>query len=140
MASDRVIAEVPPDIEFRFTQTGYMHLDQPDVHNPDLEDFLSSGPPTIYAGFGSMPKGDQIGNVPIIIKAVRSLGQRVIIAKFWDKPSDFSNSDDVFFLNKYPHLKLFPRMEAVIHHGGVGTTATCAVSGVPQIIVPHALD
>lgn len=37
-------------------------------------------------------------------------------------------------------MKLFPRMAAVIHHGGAGTTATCAVSGVPQVIVPHVLD
>ena len=140
VASDKVIAEVPPDVESRFTQTGYMHLEQPDKHNPELEDFLSTGPPPIYAGFGSMPMYDQINNVPIIIRAARSLGQRVIIAKFWDRPSDFTDSDDVFFLNKYPHLKLFPRMTAVIHHGGAGTTATCAVSGVPQIIVPHALD
>jgi len=29
---------------------------------------------------------------------------------------------------------------AVIHHGGAGTTATTARSGVPQIIVPHILD
>jgi UDP:flavonoid glycosyltransferase YjiC (YdhE family) len=41
---------------------------------------------------------------------------------------------------KYPHLKLFPNMAAVIHHGGAGTTATTAISGVPQIIVPHLLD
>ena len=31
-------------------------------------------------------------------------------------------------------------MAAVIHHGGAGTTATTAVSGVPQIIIPHLLD
>ena len=31
-------------------------------------------------------------------------------------------------------------MAAVIHHGGAGTTATAAISGVPQIIVPHILD
>jgi UDP:flavonoid glycosyltransferase YjiC (YdhE family) len=31
-------------------------------------------------------------------------------------------------------------MAAVIHHGGAGTTATTARSGVPQIIVPHILD
>ena len=37
-------------------------------------------------------------------------------------------------------LKLFPHMAAVIHHGGAGTTASSAVSGVPQIIVPHILD
>jgi UDP:flavonoid glycosyltransferase YjiC (YdhE family) len=31
-------------------------------------------------------------------------------------------------------------MAAVIHHGGAGTTASSAISGVPQIIVPHILD
>ena len=31
-------------------------------------------------------------------------------------------------------------MAAVVHHGGAGTTASGAISGVPQIIVPHILD
>ena len=31
-------------------------------------------------------------------------------------------------------------MAAVIHHGGAGTTAATAISGIPQIIVPHILD
>lgn len=140
VASDKVIAKVPQDVEPAFAQTGYMHLDQPDLHLPELEAFLSAGPPPVYAGFGSMPKYDQASNVPMIVHAVRSVGKRVVIAKFWDEPSEFSNSDNVFFIKGYPHLKLFPHMAAVIHHGGAGTTASSAISGVPQIIVPHILD
>ena len=140
VASDPVIAEVPRDVEPVVTQTGYMHLDQPDRQLATLESFLSAGPPPLYAGFGSMPKLDQARNMRVIVDAARSVGQRVIIAKFWDEPSEFSDSDDVFFIRKYPHLKLFPRMAAVIHHGGAGTTASSAFSGVPQILVPHALD
>jgi len=140
VASDKIIAEVPPDVNTTFTQTGYMHLDQPDLYHPELEAFLSVGPPPVYAGFGSMPKHDQADLVPVIVDAARSVGQRVIISKFWDEPSEFSNSDDVFLIKKYPHLKLFPHMAAVIHHGGAGTTASCAISGMPQIIVPHILD
>jgi UDP:flavonoid glycosyltransferase YjiC (YdhE family) len=140
VASDKAIAKVPQDVEPAFTQTGYMHLDQPNQHLPELEAFLSAGPPPVYAGFGSMPKKDQANNVPIVVNAARSAGQRVVIGKFWDEPSEFSNSDDVFFIKRYPHLKLFPRMAAVIHHGGAGTTAASAISGVPQIIVPHILD
>jgi len=140
VASDKVIAKVPQDVEPAFTQTGYMHLDQPDRGLPELEAFLSAGPPPVYAGFGSMPRQDQASNVPMIIHAARSAGKRVVIAKFWDEPSEFSNSDDVFFIRGYPHLKLFPHMAALIHHGGAGTTASSAISGVPQIIVPHLLD
>jgi len=140
VASDEVVAKVPQDVKIDFVQTGYLHLEQPDKDDPELETFLSKGPPPIYSGFGSMPKKDQAANIPMMVTAAREAGQRIVIAKFWDEPSEFPQSDDVFFIKKYPHLKLFPRMAAVIHHGGAGTTATSAVSGVPQIIVPHILD
>lgn len=140
VASDRVIAEVPEDVKSPHTQTGYMHLNQPDQYLPELEAFLGAGQSPVYAGFGSMPKHDQAKNVPLIVQAARKTGTRAVIAKFWDEPSEFFNAEDVFFIKGYPHLKLFPRMAAVIHHGGAGTTASGAISGVPQIIVPHALD
>jgi len=141
VASDSAIAEVPPDIvEPAVTQTGYMHLKQPDQQLPALDAFLDAGPPPVYAGFGSMPRRDQIRNTAVIVAAARLSGQRAVIGKFWGEPSEFSNSPDIFFIQKYPHLKLFPKMAAVIHHGGAGTTASTAISGVPQIIVPHLLD
>jgi UDP:flavonoid glycosyltransferase YjiC (YdhE family) len=117
-----------------------MHLKLPNQQLPELDRFLAAGPPPIYAGFGSMPVRDQIRNMPLIADAARRAGQRVVIGKFWDAPSELANSDDVFFIKKYPHRKLFPQMAAVVHHGGAGTTATTAISGVPQIIVPHLLD
>jgi UDP:flavonoid glycosyltransferase YjiC (YdhE family) len=141
VASDRAIARVPPDVnDPEFTQTGYMHLNQPDHPLPELDDFLAGGPPPVYAGFGSMPKRDQIRNTAIIVAAARLCGRRAVIGKFWDEPGEFSNQEDIFFIQKYPHLKLFPQMAAVIHHGGAGTTATTAISGVPQVVVPHLLD
>ena len=141
VASDRAISKVPPDVvDPAHTQTGYMHLRQPDQSLPELEAFLAAGPPPVYAGFGSMPKRDQIRALSKAIKAARLSGQRAVIGKFWEERSGFSDPDDIFFIRKYPHLKLFPRMAAVIHHGGAGTTAASAASGVPQIIVPHILD
>jgi UDP:flavonoid glycosyltransferase YjiC (YdhE family) len=92
------------------------------------------------AGSGCMAKHDQAKTVPIIVQAARSAGRREVITKFWDEPSEFLDAEDVFFIKGYPHLKLFPPMAAVIHHGGAGTTASSTISGVPQIIVPHALD
>ena len=38
------------------------------------------------------------------------------------------------------HASLFPRLAAVVHHGGAGTTHTASRAGVPQIVVPHVLD
>ena len=39
-----------------------------------------------------------------------------------------------------PHELLFPRMAAIVHHGGAGTTSVAAWAGVPQLVVPHLLD
>src|SRR4029077_17247403 len=36
--------------------------------------------------------------------------------------------------------KLFPRCAAVVHHGGVGTTAQALAAGVPQLVLPLAWD
>lgn len=47
---------------------------------------------------------------------------------------------DVHVCGAVPHAALFPRVAAVVHHGGAGTTATAARAGVPQVIVPHMTD
>lgn len=140
VATDREVAEIPSDVGASVFQSGYIHLVQPDKDLPELELFLKNGFSPVYAGFGSMPKQDQANIVSLVVEAARSIRQRVVIAKFWDEPSGPPPANDVFFIKRYPHLKLFPRMAAVIHHGGAGTTASSAISGVPQIIVPHILD
>lgn len=140
VASDRAIAPVPPDVTQKTAQSGYLHLVQPKQDLPALERFLEDGPPPVYCGFGSMPKKDQIRILPATVSALRRAGQRMVLARFWDDPMPVETATDLFFIQKYPHLDLFPRMAAVIHHGGAGTTATAAISGVPQIIIPHVLD
>jgi sterol 3beta-glucosyltransferase len=43
-------------------------------------------------------------------------------------------------LESAPHSWLFPRMAAVIHHGGAGTTAAGFRAGVPSVIIPSGTD
>ena len=38
------------------------------------------------------------------------------------------------------HERLFPRLAAIVHHGGAGTTTAAARAGVPQLVVPHLVD
>jgi len=140
VASDQSIAPIAPDVTQSAVQTGYLHLTQPKKTLPALDQFLAGGPSPVYCGFGSMPIKDQVRLVPSIVKAIRRAGQRMVLARFWDDPLPVDAANDLFYIRKYPHLDLFPRMAAIIHHGGAGTTATAAVSGVPQIIVPHTLD
>lgn len=48
--------------------------------------------------------------------------------------------DSVFMLDSTPFSWLFPRVAAVVHHGGAGTTAAGLRAGVPSIIIPFFGD
>ena len=47
---------------------------------------------------------------------------------------------NVFPITYAPYGWLFPRMAAIVHHGGSGTTGFSFASGVPSIVVPFAFD
>jgi UDP:flavonoid glycosyltransferase YjiC (YdhE family) len=46
----------------------------------------------------------------------------------------------VFAIDYAPYAWLFPRMAAVVHHGGSGTTAAGLRAGVPALVVPFLFD
>ena len=46
----------------------------------------------------------------------------------------------MFYAGDVPHAWLFPRMAAVVHHGGAGTTGAGLRAGVPSILTPFAGD
>ncbi|WP_346268717.1 nucleotide disphospho-sugar-binding domain-containing protein [Streptomyces sp. So13.3] len=48
--------------------------------------------------------------------------------------------DDVLTVDEVPHHWLFPRMAAVVHHAGAGTTAAGLRAGVPAVPVPAQMD
>lgn len=48
--------------------------------------------------------------------------------------------DDVLVIGEAPHARVFPRMAAVVHHAGAGTTAAGLRAGVPTVGVPMITD
>jgi vancomycin aglycone glucosyltransferase len=54
--------------------------------------------------------------------------------------SDGSFAADVLVIGSVSHRPLFPRVAAVVHHGGAGTTAAATRAGRPQVVVPHLFD
>ena len=48
--------------------------------------------------------------------------------------------DTLFALDEVPHSWLFPRLAAVVHHGGAGTTAAALAAGKPSIVCPYFHD
>ncbi|KAJ5813241.1 hypothetical protein N7447_010264 [Penicillium robsamsonii] len=119
---------------------GFFFRDIPAYDPPaDLQVFLSSGPPPIYIGFGSIVLEDPMKINAAILDAVNAAGVRVIISKGWSN-LDGKKSENVHFIGDCPHEWLFQHVAAVVHHGGAGTTACGLRNAKPTIIVPFFGD
>jgi sterol 3beta-glucosyltransferase len=108
----------------------------------DLLDFIAGGKPPIYVGFGSLTDPAlAVQTTELVIDALKHSGQRGILATGWGGISRIKNiPEDIFILESAPHSWLFPKMAAVIHHGGAGTTAAGLRAGVPSIVIPSSND
>ncbi len=116
--------------------TGYWFLDaQPDWQpSAGLLHFLESGLPPVYVGFGSMNHEDPERQTRIALRALELTGQRGVLLTGWGGLTRLAESSNVLFVDNVPHDWLFPRMAAVVHHGGAGTTGAGLRAGVPSII------
>ena len=132
----------PPDWPEWHHVTGWWFLDHPTGWQPpdDLVTFLESGPPPVYVGFGSMTGRDPERVTGIVLDALKRSGQRSILLTGWGGIRASDLPGDVYRLDAAPHDWLFPRMTAVVHHGGSGTTAAGLRAGVPSILVPFVGD
>jgi vancomycin aglycone glucosyltransferase len=74
------------------------------------------------------------------IDVVRAQGRRVLVSRGWAELALVDDSEDSFIVGEVNQQALFPRVAAVVHHGGAGTTATAARAGSPQVVVPQIVD
>jgi hypothetical protein len=72
---------------------------------------------------------------------VEIAGVRALVSSGWGGfGSNSSAPDNIFMLENTPHDWLFPKVSAVVHHGGAGTTAIGLKCGKPTMIVPFFGD
>ncbi|KAH0369763.1 glycosyltransferase family 1 protein, partial [Aureobasidium melanogenum] len=121
---------------------GYVFLDLASDYDPpkELTDFLDAGEPPIYIGFGSIVVDDPDKFTQMIFDAVKIAGVRALVSKGWGGLGGDDTPDNIFMLENTPHDWLFPRVKAVVHHGGAGTAAAGLKVGKPTMIVPFFGD
>jgi sterol 3beta-glucosyltransferase len=120
---------------------GYWWPERPPGWHPpaELEAFLAAGPAPVYVGFGSMAPGHGERLSAPVLAAVRATGVRAVVQAGWSGLR-VADERDVLSVGPVPHDWLFPRMAAVVHHCGAGTTAAGLRAGVPAVAVPVLAD
>jgi sterol 3beta-glucosyltransferase len=138
------VAPPPADWGPWIDVTGYWFLDRSSDYTPPqaLSAFLEAGPPPIYiGGFGSMTNRDPAEFARAITRALALTGQRaIVLTSGWGGLRASELPPEIFAADWVPFDWLFPRVAAVVHHGGAGTTAAGLRAGVPSVVVPFFLD
>jgi UDP:flavonoid glycosyltransferase YjiC (YdhE family) len=136
------VIPAPSDWTANVHITGYWFVEEADNWQPPsaLIDFLQSGPPPVYIGFGSMSNRNPEQTADLIIQALDRTNQRAVLLSGWGGLQRADLPDSIYMIDSVPHSWLFPRVSAAVHHGGASTTAAGLRAGVPSVIVPFFGD
>ena len=131
----------PADWPEWIAPTGWWFLDEPAYTPPaDLAAFLDAGDAPVCVGFGSMAPQDGEHLTRIVLDACEQAETRVVLLEGWGSFGQVAMPSWAHVQRDVPHAWLFPRCQALVHHGGAGTTGAGARSGVPSLVVPLGFD
>ncbi len=128
----------PPNVK----QCGFVFYDRDAEHAtlpPELEAFLRTGDAPIVFTLGSAAVLDPGDFWKQSREAAKLLNRRAVLltGKHADTPPD---SPEVCHAGYAPYSLLFPRAAAIVHQGGVGTTAQAMRAGKPMLVMPYSHD
>jgi UDP:flavonoid glycosyltransferase YjiC (YdhE family) len=106
----------------------------------DVASWIAAGKPPIFFGFGSIPVESPADTLVMISAACAQLGERALICAAGTDFSRVPASDHVKIVGTMNYAEAFPACRAVVHHGGVGTTAASLRAGVATLILSTDID
>ncbi|HEV8059252.1 MAG TPA: nucleotide disphospho-sugar-binding domain-containing protein [Gemmataceae bacterium] len=139
----RLLAAPQPDWPPHSVSTGFPFYDQDGEAglSTELLRFLDSGPPPLVFTLGSSAVKDAGLFYEQSATAAKLLGRRAVLLVGRDtqnRPRELP--DGVAAFDYAPFSELFPRAAAIVHQGGIGTTAQAMRSGRPMLVMPYAHD
>ena len=141
----RVLGQEQPDWPTNTTITGFCFYDS-DAGNATLplhlEKFLASGSAPLVFTLGSAAVLAAGKFYEFGARAAELLQMRAVLLIGSDERNRPRNPlpDSICVAEYAPYSALFERAAAVIHQGGVGTTAQCLRAGKPMLIMPYSHD
>lgn len=98
--------------------------------------------PTLFFTLGSCNSKDKHRISEWLFDICSRHGYKLIIGSGWSKTgSNLKDNPDIYIIDKaIPHVLIFPACDAIIHHGGCGTTHSAARAGKPQMVFPLIID
>lgn len=137
-------AVLPPPADWGegIEMTGFWPQPLPPGWRPDpaLEAFLAAGEPPLCVGFSSAGGNDGGRMTGIVLEALERLGRRAVLLSGWGAIDREVVSPLVHVTEAVPHAWLAPRVAAMVHAGGAGTSHEVFRAGVPSVVVPFTGD
>jgi UDP:flavonoid glycosyltransferase YjiC (YdhE family) len=140
------IATPQPDWPPQTRVTGFPFYDRRDrlgdaeQIDPALLKFLDEGEPPVVFTLGSSAVYIAEDFYRESLEAARAAGVRalLLIGEETNRPADLPDWAAAF--DYAPYGELLPRARAVVHQGGIGTTAQGLRAGIPALVVPFNHD
>ena len=136
-----IVGEPQPDWPPHTVQTGFPIYDGGNVRSlPDeLEQFLAAGAPPIVFTLGSAAVVAPGRFFQVSIEAAIRLNRRAVLL-IGDNPPPKNLPPELIAIDYAPYSQLFACAAAIVHQGGIGTTAQGLRSGRPTLIMPYSHD
>jgi len=137
-----VLAKPQPDWAANTVVAGFTFYDgtQDGVEpTPELKQFLDSGEPPIVFTLGSAAVLDPGNFYQESIQAAKQLNRRAVLLIGKNAPPE-NLSTDILAVSYAPYSQIFPYACAIVHQGGIGTTAQALRAGHPTLMMPYSHD
>jgi rhamnosyltransferase subunit B len=141
-----LLGEKQPDFPPRTDITGFTFYDGAEADPPEqrenLQKFLDAGPPPLMFTLGSFVGANAGDFYEVSLEAARALKMRalLVVGEYGARKQELNRSDDVLIVPYAAYSTLFARCAAIVHQGGIGTSAQALRSGRPQLVVPFSGD
>lgn len=106
---------------------------------PELDRFLDAGEPPIVFTLGSAAVLSPGRFFEVSIEVAKQLNRRAVLLIGKNPPLEHV-PPEMMAIDYAPYSEIFPRAAAIVHQGGIGTTAQALRSGRPTLIMPYSHD